>query len=246
MHSFAAFAQIPSEVEVELPEDMAAKRARTESMAVSFEAVDTATMTVKAIETKNSPIYLVVSEHQEVQIILTPDQPCTVLRGFDMIGEKEKTAFNSKEADAMGNRLSVYVTLEEEQAKFLDQASERIRAEMDLEEGVEWYPLIPKSTKYASPAVGIKVALGGEDRNLTALKIKQGSDTMTAGKGWSFLQEMAGTQRLRANAFTGAEVKAVVKFRPWKNGSKAGVELLATQLALKVVERKFVDLLSDW
>ena len=41
-------------------------------------------------------------------------------------------------------------------------------------------------------------------------------------------------------------MKAVVKLRPWKDGAKAGVELVATQLALKVVERKFFDLLADW
>jgi hypothetical protein len=41
-------------------------------------------------------------------------------------------------------------------------------------------------------------------------------------------------------------MKAVIKLRPWKKDGKAGLELVATQLALKVVERKFVDLLPDW
>ena len=225
---------------------MAAKRARTEAAAQSFRECDVAKLTFKEIERKDdTPMYKVVSEHQEVQLILTPEEPNVVLRGFDMCGDKEKRPFNSDDANAKGTCLGLYVSLDEEQAKFLQEASEKIRVEMGFQDRELWTPLVPKSAKYETYAVGIKVTLHGGENNLTALKIKQ-SNVMTAGKGWQFLQEQAGVQKTWVNAFKGAEVKAVVKFRPWTMGAKAGVELVATQLALKLPERKFVDVLPDW
>jgi hypothetical protein len=85
--------------------------------------------------------------------------------------------------------------------------------------------------------------LEGRPGTLTTLKIKNG-DAAAAGEGWEFLQQQVA--RNRAYAITGAEMKAVIKLRPWKKDGKAGLELVATQLVLKVVERKFVDLLPDW
>ena len=244
MFSSAAFAQTNPEIVSEVSDEMAAKRARTEPTAQSFEKIDANSLSVKVVEMKDGPMYLTVSGHQEVQVIMHPDEPAVVLRGFDMFGEKEHTKFNSNVPGAKGNRLSLYTTLDEAQVKFLAVASEKIRESFALEEGVEWHsPLSKKKQGYENDAVNIKVILDGKPGSLTTLKIKNG-DVAAAGEGWKFLQQQV--PRNRAYAFTGAEMKAVIKLRPWKNDGKAGLELVATQLSLKVVERKFVDLLPDW
>ena len=81
------------------------------------------------------------------------------------------------------------------------------------------------------------------------MKIKQ-ADVMRAGKGWDFLQERVQDQKYRSTAFTGAEVMLVVKLRPRKyvvnDVAKATVDLVATQVAIKAAERRFVDVLPDW
>ena len=160
-----------------------------------------------------------------------------------MFGEKEQTKLNSNVPGAKGTRLSLYVTMDEAQVKFLEAASAKIKESMALE-GMDWYsPLPKKKPGYESDAVSIKVALEGRPGTLTTLKIKNG-DAAAAGEGWEFLQQHV--PRNRAYGFTGAEMKAVVKLQPWKRDGKAGVNLVATQLSLKVVERKFVDLLPDW
>ena len=69
---------------------------------------------MKAIELKpGSNYYITVSDHQEVQVIMHPGEPAIVLRGSDMHGEKERTKFNTNEENALGNKLSVYVLLDE-------------------------------------------------------------------------------------------------------------------------------------
>ena len=244
MFATAAFAQTHPKPLSEPSDEMAAKRARTEVSAQSFDKIDVESLSVKAIELKpGSNYYITVSDHQEVQVIMHPGEPAIVLRGFDMHGEKERTKFNTNEENALGNKLSVYVLLDEAQSKFLDAASEKIRESLALEEGVVWYSPLPKKHGHDNDAVNIKVTLDGTPVNLTNIKIKNG-DVAVAGTGWEFLREQV--PKHRAHGFTGAEMKAVVKLRPWKNGAKAGVDLVATQLALKVVERKFVDLLADW
>jgi hypothetical protein len=135
------------------------------------------------------------------------------------------------------------VMLDEAQSKFLDAATAKLRESFALVKGVVWSPLLNKGHSHDNDAVSIKVMLGGTPINLTNLKIKNG-DVAVAGAGWEFLQ--AQVPERRAHGFTGAEMKAVVKLRPWKRDAKAGVDLVATQLWLKVVERKFVDLLADW
>ena len=249
----ASFAQAPPELDQEHSEAMAspaAKRARTEAPE-SYKKVDVTELALKVIEGKDkeNPLYVVIDgNRQEVQFVLTPEGPNAILRGFDMTGDKEKRSFNSKEADAKGNYLSLYMTLDDQQAKFLDEVSEKLKANMNLE-SVEWLPILPKSVRYESSAVAIKVCLAGDEANLTPLKIKQ-ADVMRAGKGWEFLKERVQDQKYRQTAFTGAEVMAVVKLRPRRytaNGvAKATVDLVATQVAIKALEHKFVDVLPDW
>lgn len=241
------FAQAQSKVVQESPDAMAAKRARTEAPVGSYKALDVSTLKVKIVEGKGSPLYLALVDQEEAQFILTPDGPNAVLRGFDVVGAKEKRSFNTGDTAAIGNYLSIYVTMDKEQAAFLQEATEKIRVEMKLEAEVEWKPLIPKNELYESSAVSIKVGLMGGDNVLTALKFKLNNVT-TAGKGWDFLKDQATVagQKHRSVAFNGAEVMVVSKLRPWMRDGKAGVELVATQLAIKVLERKFVDLLPDW
>ena len=244
MFASAAFAQTHPNPLSEPSDEMAAKRARTEVSAQSFDKIDVQSLSVKVVELKDGEnFYMTVSDHQEVQIIMHPEEPAIILQGFDTQGEKEKTKFNTNDLNAKGNRLSVYVLLEDAQSKFLDAAQEKIKESFAMEEGVEWYSPLPKKHGHDNDAVSIKVALDGRPGTLTNIKIKNG-DVAMAGADWEFLREQA--PKNRARGFTGAEMKAVVKLRPWKNGAKAGVELVATQLALKVVERKFVDLLADW
>jgi hypothetical protein len=244
MFSSAAFAQNCPEIVSEGSDEMAAKRARIEPTAQAFDKIDVDSLSVKVVEMKDDPMYLTVYNHQEVQVIMHPDEPAVILRGFDMFGEKEQTKLNSNVPGAKGTRLSLYVTMDEAQVKFLGAASEKIRESFASEEGVEWHsPLPKKKPGYENDAVSTKVVLEGKPGSLTTLKIKNG-DVAAAGEGWEFLQQQVA--RNRAYAFTGAEMKAVIKLRPWKKDGKAGLELVATQLALKVVERKFVDLLPDW
>jgi hypothetical protein len=223
---------------------MAAKRARIEPTVKSFKMIDVYSLSVKVVEMKDDPMYVTVCGNQEVQVIMHPDEPAVILRGFDMFGEKEHTKLNSNVPGAKGSRLSLYVTLDEAQVEFLKAASAKIKESFASEEGVEWQPPLPKKKPgYENDAVGIKVVLEGRPGALTTIKIKNG-DTAAAGEGWEFLQQHV--PRNRAYGFTGAEMKAVVRLQPWKRDGKAGVNLVATQLALKVVERKFVDLLPDW
>jgi hypothetical protein len=243
MFSSAAFAQTRPQVFSDPSDEMAAKRARTESSALSFDKIDVDALSIKKIEMKDGHLYSTIYDHQELQVIMHPDEPTIVLRGFDMMGEREKTKFNSNIPEAKGTSLSVYVTMDEAQVNFLEAASEKLRESFASEEGVEWYSPLPKKKQgYQTDAVSIKVSLEGKPGALTTLKIKSG-DVAATGTGWEFLQQYA--PKNRAYAFTGSEMKAVVKLRAWKNGRKAGVDLIATQLALKVVERKFVDLLPD-
>ena len=241
MFSQSILAQALTKVDQEAPDAMAAaKRARTETAPGSFKAIDVAALTVKFGEGREYGMALV--DRDEAQFILTPDGPNCVLRGFDMNGEKEKRSFNSGDAVAKGNALSIYVTMDGEQAAFLERVSEKIKSEMTLKPDVQWWPLIAKNERYDNSAVSIKVALAGEESSMTALKVKQ-NDVMKAGKGWDFLKDQAGN---RAFAFNGAEVMVVTKLRPYQKEGKAGVELVATQLAIKLQERKFFDVLPDW
>ena len=225
----------------------AAKRARTEAQGPeSYKKLDLEALTLKTIEGKDSRFYLAVVGHQLAEFILTPDEPTIILRGFDMAGDKEKRSFNAQGDGAKGNNLSLYLQLDDEQAEFLKLASDKIKAQFEADGAVEWHPLIGTSDKYSSAAVGVDVCLAGQETALTHLRIKKGNEKF-AGTGWNFLKEQAGDRYM---AFKGAEVMAVVKFRPWKSVkdgvTKAGVSLVATQLAIKVQERKFVDALPDW
>ena len=246
MFSTSVFPRASSVVHPESSQAMAAsaaKKARTEAPG-SFRKFDLEALKLKAIEGKDSAFYIAVVDGQTAEFVLTPDEPTVVLRGFDMAGDKEKRSFNAHGDEAKGNSLSLYVQLDEEQVKFLDAASEKLKAQ--FEGDVVWSPLVPKNDKYQSHAIGVDICLGGKDTALTPIKIKQGGETL-AGAGWDFLKERASGSY---TAFTGAEVMMVVKFRPWKavvqGVTKAGVKLVATQLAIKVLERKFVDVLPDW
>jgi hypothetical protein len=218
----------------------AAKRARTEAPE-SYRKLDLEALSLKKIEGRDSPMYLAVIDNHMAEFILTPDEPAVLLRGFDMSGEKEKRSFNVDEGK--GNSLGLYVQLDEEQADFLKKASNRIKTEFEAEEAVEWTPMLP-GEKYSTYAVGVEVVLAGQESSLTHLRIKKGEEKH-AGTGWAFLKEMAGER-----TFKGSEAMFVVKFRAWKavvNGvTKAGLKLVATQLVIKVTERKFVDVLPDW
>ena len=201
-------------------------------------------LSLKKIEGRDSPYYLVVADQHMAEFILTPDEPTVLLRGFDMFGEKEKRSFNV-EGEGKGNSLGLYVQLDEEQADFLKKASNRLKTEFEAEGEVEWSPILGNGEKYSTYAVGVEVVLAGQEASLTHLRIKKG-DVKHEGSGWEFLKEMAGPR----GTFKGAEAMFVVKFRTWKaevNGvKKAGVKLVATQLAIKVLERKFKDSLPDW
>ena len=108
MFSSAAFAQTHPNPLSEPSDDMAAKRARTEVSAQSFDKLDVQSLSVKVVELKDGEnFYITVSDHQEVQIIMHPEEPAIILQGFDMQGEKEKTKFNTNDLNAKGNRLSV-------------------------------------------------------------------------------------------------------------------------------------------
>jgi len=248
MFSSAVFAQATLPVDQESAEAMAApaaKRARTEAPE-SYSNMDLGALTLKVIEGKDSPFYLAVVNHQLAEFVLTPDEPTVILRGFDMVGDKEKRSFNT--ADGKGNSLGLYLQINEDQANFLKAASNKLKLEFEAASDgkVEWTPLIAKNDKYNSFGVGVDICLAGQETALTHLRIKQGEEKH-AGTGWNFLKEKAGD---RFMAFKGAEVMAVVKFRVWKavdgDTTKAGAKLVATQLAIKVPERKFVDVLPDW
>ena len=173
MFSSAAFAQNYPEALPESSDEMAAKRARAETTAQSFEKIDADSLSVKVIEMKDGPMYITVSGHQEVQAIMHPAEPTIILRGFDMFGEKEQTKFNSNVPGLKATRLSLYVTMDEAQVKFLEAASEKIRESFASEEGVEWHsPLPKKKPGYENDAVSIKVILEGKPGSLTTLKIK--------------------------------------------------------------------------
>jgi hypothetical protein len=246
MFSPAAFAQAPLPADQELAEAMlasAAKRARTEGPQ-SYLKMDLEKLKLKTLDGKESPIYLAVVEHQLAEFVLTPDEPTVLLRGFDMAGDKEKRSFNAQ--GGKGNHLSIYIQLSKDQATFLQEASDQLKAQFEAEGKVEWSPLLSKNEKYDSSAVGVDVCLVGQEASLTQLRIKRGEEKH-AGAGWDFLKEMAQDKYV---AFKGAEAMVVTKFRPWKSVvegvTKAGVKLVATQLAIKVAERKFVDVLPDW
>jgi hypothetical protein len=221
----------------------AAKRARVEGPE-SFRKLDVDTLSLKKIDGRDSPYYLVVTDRRMAEFILTPDEPTVLLRGFDMVGEKEKRSFNV-EGEGKGNSLSLYVQIDEEQADFLKKASNRIKTEFEADGEVEWSPILGNGEKYSTYAVGVEVVLAGQETSMTHLRIKK-DDVKHEGAGWEFLKEMAGPRI----TFKGAEAMFVVKFRTWKaevNGvKKAGVKLVATQLAIKVPERKFKDSLPDW
>ena len=162
MFASAAFAQTHPNPLSQPSDEMAAKRARTEVSAQSFDKIDVESLSIKAIEMKTgSNYYITVSNNQEVQIIMHPEEPAIVLQGFDTQGEKEKTKFNTNDLNAKGNRLSVYVLLEDAQSKFLDAAQEKIKESFALEEGVEWYSPLPKKHGHDNDAVSIKVVLDG-------------------------------------------------------------------------------------
>ena len=137
MFSSAAFAQTHSTATSESSEDMTAKRARVEASAQSFEAIDVNSISVKVVDTKIDQLYFTIYDQKEVEIIMHPKEPGVALRRFDMQGDKERTKFNSNDPEAKGNRLSVYVTLDEEQAKFVEAASEHLKALLAMDESVE-------------------------------------------------------------------------------------------------------------
>jgi len=255
MTTAAASAQTAFVIDQESAEAMAApaaKKARIEEPK-PFQELDVDAMTMKVVDGKNDKFYIALLGNEVIRFLLTPAEPTRITWGFDVDGTTEQRSFNSK-VQAKGNEsLSIRVELGKEQAEFLEKVDEKMRGLFGTEEAFEWTPMVSKNDKYEKPTGKLQVCLSGDDSALTLLKFKPG-DVVERGYGWDFLKSLADVEKNRRNAFTGAEVKAVVKLRAWKMTDKdgkvkAGVSMTATQLFIKPKAREIVeeaDILEDW
>jgi hypothetical protein len=95
------------------------------------------------------------------------------------------------------------------------------------EQQPQWSDIVVDSPLLGETHVKLFVPLKGQ--NLTVLKVVQNGEVLT-GAGWDFLQPHLQS----AAAFRRAEVKVVAKVqRIWSMSGKAGMTLVATQLALR-------------
>jgi len=255
MSSAAASAQtaLVSDLEsAEAIEAMAAppaKKARTEPPK-SFKEIDVEVMELKEVEGKKKEKYLLcLSGNQVPCFLLTPDEPAKIIWGFDMNGAVEERSFNS-EKEATGNEsLSIRVELDKEQVEFLEKLEAKYKTLLNV--GVEiWKPLLTKKDQYDTPSTTISVGLSGEESSLTLLKFKQG-DAVEKGHGWTFLKTQADIEKPIRNAFTGAEIKTIVKLRAYRivnheGKLQAGLKLAAAELFIKPKPRVVIDFLEDW
>ena len=225
-----------------------AKKARVEEPK-PFQQLDVDAMTMKIVDGKDDKYYVALLNNEVIEFLLTPAEPTKITWGFDMEGSVEQRSFNCAAVKGKGNEnLSIRVELGDEQAEFLQKVDEKMHGLFG--EKLEWTPMVARSEFINKGTAKLQVCLKGNEAALTLLKFKPG-DVVERGHGWDFLKQFAEADKSRRNAFTGAEVKAVVKLRAWKMINKAGVlcagvSMTATQLFIKPKPHVIVDILEDW
>ena len=229
----------------------ASKKARVEEPK-PFHELNVENMTLKVVDGKSDKFYIALLDNEVLCFLLTLDEPTKITWGFDMAGATEQRSFNSGAKAKGSESLSIRVELGSEQAQFLEAVDAQMKALFgSTEETFEWTSLVNKNDKYEKPTAKLNVCLSGEESALTLLKFKPG-DVVERGHGWDFLKGFVEAAQIRRNAFTGAEVKVVVKLRAWKMTDKdgkirAGVSLSATQLFIKPKAGAIMaDILEDW
>ena len=227
----------------------AAKKARVEEPK-PFQQLDVDAMTMKIVDGKDDKYYVALLNNEVIEFLLTPAEPTKITWGFDMEGSVEQRSFNCAGVKGKGNEnLAIRVELGDEQAEFLQKVDEKMHG-LFGEEKLEWTPMVARNELFNKGTGKLQVCLKGNEAALTLLKFKPG-DVVERGHGWDFLKQFAEADKGRRNAFTGAEVKAVVKLRAWKMTDKdgkvrAGVSMAATQLFIKPKPHVIVDILEDW
>lgn len=254
----------PSAQAVNLPSSLEAAEAMTTAPAAKkvrveepkpFRALDVDAMTVKVVDGREEQYYLPLLDNESIRFLLTPEEPSTIIWGFDMEGVVEQRSFNSsmQPKKSGSENLSIRIDIGKEQADFLEKLDEKMQALFGAD--ATWVPMVSKNDKFEKPTTKLNVCLRGDDANLTLLKVKRGDGPVEKGHGWDFLKTVAIDTRGRQNAFTGAEVKVVAKLRAWKmtgksdNVVRAGIAMAATQLFIKPKPREVVeeaDILEDW
>ena len=225
-----------------------AKKARVEEPK-PFQQLDVDAMTMKIVDGKDEKYYVALLNNEVIEFLLTPAEPTKITWGFDMEGSVEERSFNCAAVKSKGNEnLSIRVELGDEQAEFLQKVDEKMQGLFG--EKLEWTPMVTRNPLFNKGTAKLQVCLKGNEAALTLLKFKPG-DVVERGHGWDFLKQFAEADKGRRNAFTGAEVKAVVKLRAWKMTDKdgkvrAGVSMAATQLFIKPKPHVIVDILEDW
>ena len=223
----------------------AAKRVKI-AAAAPFSDCDPSKVEVRSHKDETGAVYYHAALDGEVpRFNLTPDGALKVIYGFDMAGAVEQRSFNSNKPAKPNESLGIRVQVADELLDFLGKLDQQCR-ELFRQTGAshEWSPMVAHNSKYNNDTVKLSVGLTGQ---CTALKVKVDND-VRKGEGWQFLKENSDDSR---SAFSGAEIKVVVKLRLWTQEKKAGVSLVATQLFLKpreklvVVEDAFADDI-DW
>lgn len=179
---------------------------------------------------------LLDGDHPRINV--TPSGSLKLVCGFDMLGNVEKTSFNSDAKAKASEHLTVRVDLNQELEDWLNLLDDKISGEYAKEDAEsKWQPLVKQWSTLGQvaefPTVRVQVGLTGE---CTALKICDEADAsvQVAGQGWEFLSGEAARRHQRCR-FYGAAAKMVLRPKVWKLDGKAGLALFATQMVLKPV-----------
>ena len=236
----------------ELFEAMAAppaKKARIEAPK-SFKDINLDALTLKEVQGKDELVHIPLMDNETIRFMLTPDEPTRIVCGFDMLGVVEQRSFNVKGLKGKGTEsLSIRVAIDDEQIEFLEKLDAKLFALYGVDKAI-WSPIIARNDKYEKPTVSIKVCLKGDESALTLLKFKQG-DVVERDFGWDFLKAQADIEKSKRNAFTGAEVKTILKVRGYrfvneKGKEMAGISLVANDMFIKPKPRVIIDFIEDW
>ena len=161
------------------------------------------------------------------RINLTPTGFLNVRYGFNLSGVYEKPNFLVPDSDSKAGFLSIRVALDKAQLDFLNAFDAKCRQTyLETHSDDEWFPLTSHIEREDLWTVKIKVYFQG---TVTLMRVWEKEGPVLAGD-WEQARELMESN----SCFYRADVKLVVKpQRIWTYNGKAGLCLMATQLALR-------------
>ena len=224
------------------------KRAREEIVVQPFDAIDLEQLTLKdrGEDAKGGDRTFPLLAGKPIRFNLTPSGWLTALYGFDLSSKFNQPSFlidyeqpandaSEEKKKPKTEGLNMRIHLQQKQTDFLRMFDEKCKiAFCGIEKTCsKWGDLVTSGNMMCPNSVKVFVPLKANDKTaaLTEIAVVDGN-TITRGEGWNFIEPYV-------NDFRNADVKVTVRVkRIWFLDGKAGITLEATQLALRIRERR--------